>query len=67
MKLMRHEDRRKELGKMLMDIAKYTATVGLVSGLLAGGISAAKGFIIIIAVLILATVGFYTVPPKKGA
>lgn len=28
---MRHEDRRKELGRMLMDIAKYLATVGLLA------------------------------------
>jgi len=63
---MRHEDRRKELGKMLMDIAKYTVTAGFVGGFLAGGISFYKGLVIIIAVLILAIIGFYTIPPKKG-
>ncbi len=32
---MRHRDRRKELGKMLMDVSKYLLTVGLISGLIA--------------------------------
>jgi len=33
---MKHEDRRRELGKMLMDVAKYLATVGFIGNLLAG-------------------------------
>jgi hypothetical protein len=62
---MKHDDRRRELGKMLMDTAKYLATVGLISGFLAGGISFLTGLIVMVSVLILTTVGFYTVPPKK--
>lgn len=64
---LRNEGRRKELGKMLMDIAKYLATVGLLGGLLSSGITFYTGLSIIVAVLILAAVGFYAIPPKLEA
>lgn len=30
---MKHEDRRKEAGKMFIDIAKYIVTVGVIGGI----------------------------------
>lgn len=62
---MRHEDRRKELGKMLMDIAKYLATVGFISNLLAEGkINIVVSASIVTTVILLVTIAFYTIPPK---
>ncbi|PIU84428.1 MAG: hypothetical protein COS67_13290, partial [Deltaproteobacteria bacterium CG06_land_8_20_14_3_00_44_19] len=61
-----HEDRRKELGKMLMDIAKYLATVGFIGSLLTDKLSVAAGISIFAAVIVLVVISFYTIPPKKG-
>lgn len=63
---MRNEDRRKELGKMLMDVAKYLATVGFIGSLLTDRLSIASGISIFAAVIILVIASFYTIPPKKG-
>jgi len=62
---MKHEDRRKEAGKMLMDITKYLLTVGIIGGILTERMTALTGsalFVIAVAVFII---GFYAVPPKK--
>ena len=62
---MKHDDRRKELGKMFMDVAKYLATVGLIGGFLTEKLTYHGGFGITIVVLILLLVAFYIIPPKK--
>ncbi|MBI4753563.1 hypothetical protein HY793_04240 [Candidatus Desantisbacteria bacterium] len=65
---MKHEDRRKELGKMLMDIAKYLATVGFIGNLLAGEkINTGVSVAIIVTVGLLVFIAFYTIPSKKEA
>lgn len=63
---MKHGGRRKELGKMLMDIAKYLATVGFVGSLITDQLNIAAGISIIVTVIILVIVSFYTIPPKLG-
>jgi hypothetical protein len=63
---MRQDDRRKELGKMLMDVAKYLATVGLVGSFLTDNLTYPAGLIITIVTLVLLTVAFYIIPPNKG-
>ncbi|MBI4824741.1 MAG: hypothetical protein HY805_11035 [Nitrospirae bacterium] len=63
---MKHEDRRKELGKMLMDVAKYLATVGLIGSFLTRTLTFEVGLVITIVVLGLTIIAFYTIPPKKG-
>lgn len=63
---MRHENRRKELGKMLMDVAKYLVTVGFISSLVTDKLSIGAGISIFVAVIILVIVAFYRIPPKKG-
>jgi len=40
---MRQDERRKELGKMLMDVAKYLATVGFIGSILAENLTAYRG------------------------
>ncbi len=63
---MKHDERRKELGKMLMDVAKYLATVGLIGGILTENITAIAGIAIVAVVAILIIVAFFTIPSKKG-
>ena len=63
---MIHEKRREELGKMIMDVAKYLATVGLIGSFLTNSLTVGTGLIIAIVVLLLTVMGFYTIPPKKG-
>lgn len=63
---MKNEDRRKELGKMLMDIAKYLATVGFIGSLLTDRLNIVSGVSIFTAVIVLVIVSFYTIPSKKG-
>ncbi|MFQ5640934.1 MAG: hypothetical protein ACE5IR_23400 [bacterium] len=41
---MKHNDRRKELGKMFLDIAKYLATVGLIGGILTNSLNSHNWF-----------------------
>lgn len=64
---MLHEDRRKEAGKMFLDISKYIVTAGLVGGLVAENMPVATAFAIFIVAVVVFLVGFYTIPPKKGA
>lgn len=63
---MKHEDRRRELGRMLLDVAKYLATVGLIGSFLTHTLSLEMGAIIALVVLGLAVIAFYTIPPKRG-
>ncbi len=64
---MRHDERRKELGRMLMDVAKYLATVGLIGGILTDSLSLIGGFYLAAIVGLLLLLAFYIIPPKKGA
>ncbi|MBI1745556.1 MAG: hypothetical protein HYR55_03100 [Acidobacteria bacterium] len=61
---MKHEDRRKELGKMLMDIAKYLATVGFIGSLFTDKLDILTGTTIFISVITLVVTAFYIIPPK---
>lgn len=61
---MKHEDRRRELGKVLMDIGKYLATVGLIGNFLTNTLAVQSSIFIIIVVILVMTIGFYTIPPK---
>ena len=63
---MRHEDRRKELGKMLMDVAKYLATVGLIGGFLTKNLNFTTALTITFVVFLLISIAFYIIPPKEG-
>jgi len=62
---MRHEDRRKEAGKMFIDIAKYIVTVGIIGGILTEKMSVVVAIAIFIVAIISFIIGFYTIPPKK--
>jgi len=47
---------------MLMDIAKYLATVGFIGSLLTDKLSVAAGISIFAAVIVLVVISFYTIP-----
>ncbi len=63
---MRHDERRKEIGKMLLDIAKYLATVGLVGGILTNTLTLFGGIVVFVVVSVLVTVAYFIIPEKKG-
>lgn len=62
---MKHRDRRKELGKMLMDISKYLVTVGLVGGIIADKLYSVLGVIMFVLAVVSAIIGFYIIPEAK--
>jgi hypothetical protein len=62
---VKYEDRRKELGKMLMDVAKYLATVGLIGSVLTNSLTILGGITITVIVVILVLIAFYTIPLKQ--
>lgn len=63
---MKHDDRRKEIGKMLLDISKYLATVGLIGGILTNTLTLFGGLIVFVVVSILVSVAYFIIPEKKG-
>ncbi|WP_447972883.1 hypothetical protein [Nitrospira sp. Kam-Ns4a] len=64
---MRHEDRRRELGRTLLDVAKYLATVGLIGGFLTNTLTTLSGLLIAVVFVVLGVAAFYVIPPKKEA
>jgi hypothetical protein len=62
---VKHEDRRKETGKMLMDIAKYFATFGLVGTFLVDKLTPILATLVIGLSLVTFVLGFYVIPAKK--
>lgn len=62
---MKHEDRRHELGKMLLDISKYIVTVGVIGSFITDKLTFNVGAIIIIIAIIIMIAGYYIIPPKK--
>jgi len=63
---LRDADRRKELGKMFMDVAKFLATGGLISGILTNKLTFLNGLVIILIVVILGSLAYFTIRPKSG-
>lgn len=62
---MKHEDRRKDAGKMFIDIAKYIVTVGIIGNFLSEKMPVAAAIAIFTVAIIAFIIGFYTIPPKK--
>ncbi|MEW6007446.1 MAG: DUF6722 family protein [bacterium] len=62
---MKHEDRRKEVGKMMMDVTKYLLTVGVFGSLLSERISFKHAIVIFIIALITFIIGLCIIPSKK--
>ncbi|MCL4456190.1 MAG: hypothetical protein M1147_07365 [Nitrospirae bacterium] len=62
---MKHEDRRKEAGKMLMDVTKYLLTVGVIGSVLTEKVSYATSIAFFVIAIIVFLFGFYAIPEKK--
>lgn len=63
---MRHEDRRRESGKTLMDISKYMLTVCFIGGIITEKVSFGMASLLLIIAIAVFVVGFYVIPEKKG-
>ncbi len=57
-----NEDRRKELGKAIFDIAKYMATVRLVSGFLTQTLTGFEAIIIVTLTLLAGIIAYIVIP-----
>ncbi|MEW6102967.1 MAG: hypothetical protein AB1630_03975 [bacterium] len=62
---MKQEDRRKEAGKMILDITKYLVTVGIIGGLIFEKMPFKVAIVLLIIAITLFIIGFYTIPSKK--
>lgn len=62
---MKHENRRIEAGKMLMDVTKYLLTVGVIGGVLTEKLSIATGLSLFTIAVIVFIIGFYAIPEKR--
>lgn len=62
----RHDDRRREVGKMFFDIAKYLATAALVGNLFTHNMSPNDSLIVLATVSAITVAAFIIVPTKKG-
>jgi len=62
---MKHEDRRREAGKMLMDVTKYLLTVGVIGGALTEKVSVATALALFGIAVLVFVIGFYAIPAKK--
>ena len=62
---MKHENRRKEAGKMFIDVAKYIVTVGVIGNIISEETSISTSIAIFIVAIISFIIGFYTIPPRK--
>jgi len=63
---MEHEDRRKEAGKMFIDISKYIITVGVIGNIAYEKAPPTVALSIFTVAVITFVIGFYTIPPKRG-
>jgi len=62
---MKYEDRRKEAGKMFIDIAKYSVTVGILGNVLSDKMNVFIMILIFAVAIISFIIGIYTIPLKK--
>jgi len=62
---VRHQDRRKEAGKMFIDISKYIITVGVVGGMAFEKVSVQTAIAIFMVAILSFITGFYMIPPKE--
>jgi len=63
---VKHEDRRKEAGKMFIDISKYIITVGVIGNIAYGNLSSTVTLFIFMIAVISFVLGICTIPPKRG-
>lgn len=62
---MKHEDRRKEYGKMILDVSKYLLTAGLIGGILTEKMKTIDAIVLFTVAVTVSIIGFYIIPAKK--
>ena len=64
---MEDRTRRLELGKMLLDVAKYLLTIVVVGGLVSEKVSVEAVVLGVLLAGSLIGIGFQTIPPEEGS
>ena len=62
---MKHDDRRREIGKMLINIVEYLLTIALIGKILTEKVTMATTISIVITALIVLVIAFFTIPQNK--
>ncbi len=62
---MRYRDRRKEIGKALVDIGKYSFTAGIIGSIVTEKWTPAVIALCAVISIIAFIIGFYTIPQNK--
>lgn len=61
---MKHKERRKEIGKMFIDVAKYVLTVAFIGRLFTEQLSLKLTIATTIVVIVSLIIGFFTIPHR---
>ncbi|MBM4066918.1 MAG: hypothetical protein FJ266_15010 [Planctomycetes bacterium] len=62
---MKNDNRRYEIGKMLIKIVEYLITIALIGKILTEKVTMATTISVIITALIVLAIAFFTIPEKK--
>lgn len=61
---MNNDNRRYEIGKMLIKVVEYLITIALIGKILTEKVTVATTISVIITALIVLTIAFFTIPQK---
>ncbi|HAP67729.1 MAG TPA: hypothetical protein DCQ99_08115 [Nitrospinae bacterium] len=62
---MKHDDRRREIGKMLIKVVEYLITIALIGKLLTEKVTVPVASSIIITGCIVLVIAFFMIPPNR--
>lgn len=62
---MKHDDRRREIGKMLVKVAEYLITIALIGKILTEKVTMPVVLSIVITVFIVLIIAFFIIPPNR--
>ena len=62
---MKHGERRKEIGKMFVDVAKYVLTVAFIGRIFTEEVSLKLTILTTVIVTVSLIIGFFTIPPER--
>jgi hypothetical protein len=63
---VRNYERRKEFGKMFLDVAKYVITIVVIGSLLTEKLDVKMAIIGLTIFFLILLAAFFTIPPNKG-
>ncbi|UJS17858.1 MAG: hypothetical protein L3J17_02070 [Candidatus Jettenia sp.] len=62
---MKNDDRRREIGKMLIKIVEYLITIALIGKILTEKVTMSTTISVIVTALIVLVIAFFTIPQNK--